>query len=237
LTKVPRVLVILPTYNERENLARALASLFEHNPQVEALVVDDSSPDGTGELATALAKSDPRIHVLTRPAKQGLGKAYLAGFGWGFERGYEFMVEMDADSSHRAQDLTAMLQAAKQADLVIGSRWVRGGAVQNWPLSRQMLSRGGNAYARIMLRSKIRDLTAGFRVFRAESLKTIDLTKVAAQGYSFQVEMAWRFERAGLRVVEVPITFVERINGASKMSSAIVREALWLITRWGLTGK
>jgi dolichol-phosphate mannosyltransferase len=237
LTKVPSVLVILPTYNERENLAIALDSLFEHNPQVEALVVDDSSPDGTGELATALAKSDPRIHVLTRPAKQGLGKAYLAGFGWGFERGYEFMVEMDADSSHRAQDLTAMLQAVKQADLVIGSRWVRGGAVQNWPLSRQMLSRGGNAYARIMLRSKIRDLTAGFRVFRAESLKTIDLTKVAAQGYSFQVEMAWRFERAGLRVVEVPITFVERINGVSKMSSAIVREALWLITRWGLNGK
>jgi dolichol-phosphate mannosyltransferase len=237
LTERTSTLVILPTYNERENLPIALASLFAHNPMVHALVVDDSSPDGTGEVAASLASSDQRIHVLTRPAKQGLGKAYLAGFAWAFERGYEFVVEMDADSSHRAQDLPAMLDASKTADLVIGSRWVRGGAVENWPLRRQILSRAGNAYARILLRSKIHDLTAGFRVFRAEALKNIDLEKIAAQGYSFQVEMAWRFERSGLKVVEVPITFVERVNGVSKMSTAIVREALWLITRWGLTGK
>ena len=237
MTERTSTLVILPTYNERENLPIALASLFAHNPMVHALVVDDSSPDGTGEVAASLASSDQRIHVLTRPAKQGLGKAYLAGFAWAFERGYEFVVEMDADSSHRAQDLPAMLDASKTADLVIGSRWVRGGAVENWPLRRQILSRAGNAYARILLRSKIHDLTAGFRVFRAEALKNIDLEKIAAQGYSFQVEMAWRFERSGLKVVEVPITFVERVNGVSKMSTAIVREALWLITRWGLTGK
>ena len=237
MTERTSTLVILPTYNERENLPIALASLFAHNPMVHALVVDDSSPDGTGEVAASIAASDQRIHVLTRAAKQGLGKAYLAGFAWAFERGYEFVVEMDADSSHRAQDLPAMLDASKTADLVIGSRWVRGGAVENWPLKRQILSRAGNAYARILLRSKIHDLTAGFRVFRAEALKTIDLEQIAAQGYSFQVEMAWRFERSGLKVVEVPITFVERVNGVSKMSTAIVREALWLITRWGLTGK
>lgn len=237
MTERTSTLVILPTYNERANLPIALASLFAHNPMVHALVVDDSSPDGTGEVAASIAASDQRIHVLTRAAKQGLGKAYLAGFAWAFERGYEFVVEMDADSSHRAQDLPAMLDAAKTADLVIGSRWVRGGAVENWPLRRQILSRAGNTYARKLLRSKIHDLTAGFRVFRAETLKTIDLEQIAAQGYSFQVEMAWRFERSGLKVVEVPITFVERVNGVSKMSTAIVREALWLITRWGLTGK
>ncbi len=237
MTERASTLVILPTYNESENLQIALASLFAHNPNVHALVVDDSSPDGTGELAAKLAAADERIHVLIRANKQGLGKAYLAGFAWGFERGFDYLVEMDADSSHRAQDLPVLLAAAKSADLVIGSRWVRGGAVENWPLHRQLLSRGGNAYARLMLRSKIRDLTAGFRVFRSRSLKSIDLERIAAQGYSFQVEMAWRFERLGFKVVEVPITFVERVNGASKMSSAIVREALWLITRWGLTGK
>ena len=237
MTERATTLVILPTYNELENLPIALASLFAHNPQVHALVVDDSSPDGTGALAARMAAADERVHFLSRAAKQGLGKAYLDGFAWAFERSYDFIVEMDADSSHRAQDLPAMLQAAKTADLVIGSRWVRGGAVQNWPVSRQLLSRGGNFYARVLLRSKIHDLTAGFRVFRAAALKTIDLENVAAQGYSFQVEMAWRFERASLAVLEVPITFVERVNGVSKMSSAIVREALWLITRWGLTGK
>ena len=237
MTERATTLVILPTYNERENLPIALASLFAHNPQVHALVVDDASPDDTGELAASMARADERIHVLNRMSKQGLGKAYLAGFDWAFKRGYDYVIEMDADSSHRAQDLPAMLDAAKTADLVIGSRWARGGAVENWPIGRQLLSRGGNFYARVLLRSKIHDLTAGFRVFRASALKTIDLENVAAQGYSFQVEMAWRFERASLTVVEVPITFVERVNGVSKMSSAIVREALWLITRWGLTGK
>jgi dolichol-phosphate mannosyltransferase len=232
-----KTLVILPTFNERENLERALSSLFAHNPEVQALVVDDASPDGTGEIADYLAAADGRIHVLHREGKQGLGKAYLAGFAWGFAHEYDFLVEMDADSSHRAQDLPALLLAATEADLVIGSRWVRGGAVENWPLHRQLLSRAGNTYARLMLRSKIRDLTAGFRVFRSESLKLIPLEQIAAAGYSFQVEMVWRFEKAGMRVVEVPITFVERVHGVSKMSSAIVREALWLITRWGFLGK
>ncbi len=232
-----KTLVILPTYNERQNLAGAIAAIFAHCPTVEILVVDDSSPDGTGELAANLASADRRIHLLRREAKQGLGRAYLAGFDWGLDNQFELMVEMDADFSHRAEDLPRLLSVAPDADLVLGSRWVRGGAVVNWPLQRLLLSRLGNLYARIMLKSKIKDLTAGFRVIRATALHHIDLSRIAAQGYSFQVELAWRFEKAGLKVIEVPITFVERENGVSKMSSAIVREALWLITRWGILGR
>lgn len=232
-----KTLVILPTYNERANLEGAIAAIFAHCPNVEVLVVDDASPDGTGEVAQNLSRADHRIHVLNRQAKEGLGRAYLAGFDWGLGKGFEYLVEMDADFSHRAEDLPSLLQAATNADLVLGSRWIRGGAVVNWPVSRLMLSRLGNLYARIMLKSRIQDLTAGFRVIRASALNQIDLKTIAAQGYSFQVELAWRFEVAGLRVVEVPITFVERENGVSKMSSAIVREALWLITRWGILGR
>ncbi|MFM5904263.1 MAG: polyprenol monophosphomannose synthase [Microbacteriaceae bacterium] len=232
-----KTLVILPTYNERANLEGAIAAIFAHCPNVEVLVVDDASPDGTGEVAQNLSRVDHRIHVLNRQAKEGLGRAYLAGFDWGLGKGFEYLVEMDADFSHRAEDLPSLLQAATNADLVLGSRWVRGGAVVNWPVSRLMLSRLGNLYARTMLKSRIQDLTAGFRVIRASALNQIDLKTIAAQGYSFQVELAWRFEVAGLRVVEVPITFVERENGVSKMSSAIVREALWLITRWGILGR
>lgn len=232
-----KTLVILPTYNERANLEGAIAAIFAHCPNVEVLVVDDASPDGTGDVAQNLSRADHRIHVLNRQAKEGLGRAYLAGFDWGLGKGFEYLVEMDADFSHRAEDLPSLLQAATNADLVLGSRWVRGGAVVNWPVSRLMLSRLGNLYARIMLKSRIKDLTAGFRVIRASALNQIDLKTIAAQGYSFQVELAWRFEVAGLRVVEVPITFVERENGVSKMSSAIVREALFLITRWGILGR
>lgn len=232
-----KTLVILPTFNEVQNLEKAIHALFAHNPNVSVLIVDDASPDGTGELAARLAAADARIQVLHRAQKNGLGRAYLAGFDEGLKQGFELLVEMDADLSHRAEDLPALLKAAETADLVIGSRWVRGGAVQNWPLQRILLSRGGNLYARLMLKSRINDMTAGFRVFRAGALKSINLTSISAQGYSFQIEMAWRFQLAGLRVVEVPITFVERVDGVSKMSSAIVREALWLITRWGLLGR
>lgn len=232
-----KTLVILPTFNEVQNLEKAIHALFAHNPNVSVLIVDDASPDGTGELAARLAAADARIQVLHRAQKNGLGRAYLAGFDEGLKQGFELLVEMDADLSHRAEDLPALLKAAETADLVIGSRWVRGGAVQNWPLQRILLSRGGNLYARLMLKSRINDMTAGFRVFRAVALKSINLTSISAQGYSFQIEMAWRFQLAGLRVVEVPITFVERVDGVSKMSSAIVREALWLITRWGLLGR
>ncbi len=232
-----RTLVILPTYNEAENIEATLASLFEYNPEVDALVVDDGSPDGTADLVEKLRARDPRVHLLKRATKDGLGAAYRAGFAWGLERGYKLLVEMDADGSHRAADLPQLLKRAVEADLVIGSRWVSGGAVVNWPAHRQFLSRMGNRYARVMLRSSIRDLTAGFRVYRAEVLHHLLSHEIAAQGYSFQVEMAWLTERSGFQIVEVPITFVERVNGSSKMSSAIVLEALWLITRWGLFGK
>jgi dolichol-phosphate mannosyltransferase len=232
-----RTLVILPTYNEAENIERSIQQLFEHNPEVDALVVDDGSPDGTAKLVTTLAQSDPRIHLLERASKEGLGTAYLAGFAWGLDRGYELLVEMDADGSHRAVDLPRMLAAANSADLVIGSRWIAGGEVVNWPAHRRFLSRMGNRYARTLLRSRIHDLTAGFRVYRAEVLRQLTSGTISAQGYSFQVELAWLTERAQFRVVEVPITFIERVNGRSKMSSAIVLEALWLITRWGFFGK
>ena len=232
-----RTLVILPTYNEAENIEASIRALFEHNETVEALVVDDGSPDGTAQLVEQLQSLDKRIHLLKRNTKDGLGAAYRAGFAWGLERDYELLVEMDADGSHRPADLLPLLDRAINADLVIGSRWVDGGAVVNWPAHRQFLSRMGNRYARLMLRSSIRDLTAGFRVYRAEVLRQVLKREIAAQGYSFQVEMAWLAERSGFKVVEVPITFVERVNGTSKMSSTIVFEALWLITRWGFFGK
>jgi dolichol-phosphate mannosyltransferase len=232
-----RTLVILPTYNEAENIVESLNALFEHNPEVDALVVDDGSPDGTAQLVEKLCAADSRVHLMKRTNKDGLGAAYRAGFAWGLERGYDLLVEMDADGSHRAVDLPRLLDRAVDADLVIGSRWVSGGAVVNWPAHRQFLSRMGNRYASVMLRSSIRDLTAGFRVYRAEVLLQVLSHEIAAQGYSFQVEMAWLTARAGFRVAEVPITFVERVNGTSKMSSAIVLEALWLITRWGFFGK
>ncbi len=228
-----KALVILPTYNERDSLAETVISVLAAQPSVKVLIVDDASPDGTGQIADQLVAQNSRVFVLHRSQKSGLGPAYVAGFEFGLGEGYQLIVEMDADGSHRPQDLEGLLQAAEDADLVIGSRWVAGGAVENWPKRRQAISRIGNLYARVMLGSKIRDMTAGFRVYRAELLKSVIHKDLAAHGYAFQVELAWRSEVSGAKVVEVPITFIEREHGTSKMSSAIVREALWLITRWG----
>lgn len=227
-------IVCIPTYNERENLPRILTRLFDANPDVRALVIDDGSPDGTGTLADELAAQDPRISVMHRRTKEGLGAAYRAGFAQALALGADAIVEMDADGSHAPEQLPLLLAELKHADLVLGSRWVRGGAVRNWPLHRKVLSRGGNLYARMLLRVPVRDITGGFRVFRAETLRTIDYTSVTSQGYVFQVEMAYRTLRAGLRVAEVPITFVEREFGDSKMNQRIVREAMLQVTRWGL---
>lgn len=229
-----QILVVMPTYREALTLEAAVRELFVHNADVDLLIVDDNSPDGTGTLAEALARDDQRISVLHREQKQGLGPAYLAGFAWGTSRGYEFLIEMDADGSHRAIDLPRLIAAAPNADLVIGSRWVPGGSVVNWPLHRRLISRIGNLYVNLMLGVGVKDMTAGFRVFRASFLNRLELADVAAYGYSFQVEMAWRSIMAGGRVVEVPITFVEREFGQSKMTMGIVVEALWLVTKWGL---
>jgi dolichol-phosphate mannosyltransferase len=230
-----RVAVIVPTYNERANLEQIAARLRTAVPDADLLIVDDNSPDGTGEAADKLAAGDARIHVLHRPAKAGLGSAYIAGFRWALERDYGVLVEIDADGSHQPQELPALLAALEAgADLVIGSRYVPGGTVLNWPKSREVLSRGGNTYARVMLGIKVRDATGGYRAFRATALRQVGLDEVESQGYCFQIDLALRVIRAGLTVVEVPITFVERTQGASKMSRAVVAEALWRVTQWGV---
>jgi dolichol-phosphate mannosyltransferase len=232
-----RTLVVVPTYDERESLPATLTALRAHVPEVDVLVVDDASPDGTGELAEAIAAADPAVHVLHRRGKGGLGAAYVAGFGWGLARGYDLLVEMDADGSHRAVDLPRLLARAAEPDgpdLVIGSRWVRGGSVVNWPWYREVLSRGGNTYVRLALGMRVKDATAGFRAYPAGTLRRIDLASVESHGYCFQVDMTWRVVRAGGRVAEVPITFVERVAGVSKMSRSIVAEALTKTTVWGL---
>jgi len=234
---MPDLLVILPTYNEIESLPPLLARVRAAVPDADVLIVDDSSPDGTGELADSLAATDDRVSVLHRTAKDGLGRAYLAGFAIALEQGYPFVAEIDADGSHDPAELPAMLELARGgAGLVIGSRWVPGGSVVNWPWHRRAISRAGNAYSRLMLRSGIRDLTAGYRIFATDALRSLELDRVSSQGYCFQVEMAWRIERSGLRVAEHPITFVERATGRSKMHSGIVIEALLRVTQWGLTG-
>ena len=221
----PRVLVVIPTYDEAATLPGTLARLRAAVPRADVLVVDDASPDGTGDLADAMASGDQAVHVLHRMAKQGLGAAYVAGFQWALARRYDVVVEMDADGSHRPEELPSLLGklAVEGADLVIGSRWVPGGAVQNWPLHRRLLSRGGNTYTRVMMGLPVRDATAGFRAYRAETLEHIPLADVASQGYCFQVDMAWRVHLAGGRLVEVPICFVERSMGRSKMSRQIGR--------------
>jgi dolichol-phosphate mannosyltransferase len=227
-----RVLVVIPTYNEADNLRPIVERLRRAVPAVEVLVADDNSPDGTGELADLMAADDASVHVLHRPGKQGLGAAYLAGFGWAREHGYDAVVEMDADGSHAPEELPRLLDAARDADVVIGSRWTAGGQVVNWPWHRQLLSRGGNLYTRLALGMPVSDATGGFRVLRVDALDRLDLDSVGSQGYSFQVELCWRAHRAGLRTAEVPITFAERERGASKMSPMIVGEALWRVTRW-----
>ncbi|WP_283136780.1 polyprenol monophosphomannose synthase [Rhizohabitans arisaemae] len=238
MSDVGRVLVIIPTYNERENIGAIVGRVRAAVPDASVLIADDNSPDGTGKVADELAAAAPdAVHVLHRPGKQGLGAAYIAGFRWGLERGYDVLVEMDADGSHQPEELPSLLnRLARGADLVIGSRWVRGGKVVNWPAKREFLSRGANLYTRLLLGLPVRDATAGFRAYRATTLQKIGIDEVMSQGYCFQIDLTLRTVRHGLRVREVPITFVDRTVGASKMSRSIMVEALWRITFWGLTG-
>lgn len=231
-----RVLVVTPTYDEVDNLEASIAALRASGAACDILVVDDASPDGTGALADRLAASDPQLHVLHRAAKGGLGPAYLAGFAWALERGYDVIVEFDADGSHPADVLPTMLKvlaADAATGLVIGSRWVPGGRLVDWPAYRRRLSKLANAYARIMLRLPVRDVTAGFRAYRAEVLDQIAPEVVESRGYCFQIDLTIRTHDAGWRIREVPITFTERRAGVSKMNGAVVVEAMWRVTVWG----
>ena len=230
-----RVLVAIPTYNEADNLSSIVRRVRAAVPAAHLLVADDASPDGTGRIADQLAGQDDQVHVLHRPGKLGLGAAYLDAFRWGLEHGFDVLVEMDADGSHQPEQLPRLLAGIEDgADVVLGSRWIPGGEVTNWPVHRSLLSRGGNAYTRLLLGIPLRDATGGYRAFRAEALTRLDLDTVTSQGYCFQVDLALRAVDRGLRVDEVPITFVEREHGASKMSRAIVGEALLRVTRWGI---
>jgi dolichol-phosphate mannosyltransferase len=226
--------MVIPTYNESANIGWIVGRLRAAQPAVDILVVDDNSPDGTGDLADELAAADPQVHVLHRTEKAGLGAAYLHGFGDALAAGYDVIGEMDADGSHQPEQLPDLLAALSEADLVIGSRWVPGGSVVNWPLSRRVLSVGGNLYARLLLGIPVRDVTAGYRLFRRATLERIDLASVESAGYIFQTDLAFRTLQAGLRVVEVPIEFVERVRGDSKMSRDVAVESLRRITSWGL---
>ena len=237
MSSLGRVLVIVPTYDEAENVLQIARRLHDAVPTADLLVVDDGSPDGTGRLADDLAAREGWAHVLHRTRKEGLGAAYVAGFGWATEQGYDVVVEMDADGSHAPEQLPRLLAALEDADVVLGSRWVPGGRVVNWPRSREVLSRGGNAYTRLVLGLPLRDATGGYRAYRREVLDALPLGEVCSQGYCFQVDLAWQAWRAGNRIVEVPITFVERERGESKMSRDIVVEALWRVTLWGLTSR
>ena len=228
------VLVIIPTYNEIGNIDRVVDEVLQVQPDVQVLVVDDNSPDGTGAQMQSRAAADTRIHVIHRPGKLGLGAAYVNGFTWAQEHGFNSVVEMDADGSHRAQDLPLLLTALETCEAVIGSRWVVGGAVVNWPKRRELLSRGGNLYTRLWLGMSVSDATGGYRAYRMRTLVAIDYTTVKSQGYCFQVDLTWRCIQAGIDIREVPITFVERTVGVSKMSKDIVREAMKEVTRWGI---
>lgn len=240
-----RTIVILPTYDERENIGPVVGRIRASVPDADVLVVDDGSPDGTGEIADALAATDANVRVLHRAGKEGLGAAYRAGMAWALDAGYEAVVEMDADGSHRPEELPSLLAAlrvvasgdgASGADLVLGSRWVAGGGVVNWPARRRLLSRGGSAYSRLCLGVPARDVTGGYRAFTADALRRIRFEAVESQGYCFQIDMLRRAYDAGLAVVEVPITFVEREHGASKMTGGIVAEAMLRVTGWGIAG-
>jgi dolichol-phosphate mannosyltransferase len=228
-----RGVVVIPTYNEAANIELIVDRVRASVPAFDVLVVDDGSPDGTGDIADGLSAADDHVHVMHRTAKAGLGAAYLAGFAWALDRDYEYVVEMDADGSHLPEQLPRLLAAARDADLVLGSRWVPGGKIVNWPRSRLILSRGGNIYTRIAMGLPLRDATGGYRVFRRKTLDNIDLPSVVSQGYCFLVDLALGAVDAGLRVVEVPITFVERERGESKMSGSIVREAMLKVGVWG----
>jgi dolichol-phosphate mannosyltransferase len=229
-----RVVMVVPTYNEAENIAWIVGRLRAAQPDLDVLVVDDGSPDGTGAIADELAAADPAVRVVHRPAKAGLGAAYLHGFRVALEAGYDVIGEMDADGSHQPEQLGRLLAALADADLVIGSRWVPGGSVVNWPVRRELLSRGGNLYVRMLLGVRVHDATAGFRLFRRTALEKIDLAGVQSTGYVFQTDMVARVLAAGMTVREVPIEFVERVRGDSKMSGAVAAESLRRITAWGL---
>ncbi|WP_120005311.1 polyprenol monophosphomannose synthase [Nesterenkonia muleiensis] len=232
-----KTLTIIPTYNEIEALPTTVDRLRAAVPETDVLIVDDNSPDGTGELAEQMSAADDHIHVLHRTKKDGLGGAYIAGFTWGLERDYDAFVELDADGSHQPEQLPDLLAAIETADLVIGSRWVSGGSVVNWPLHRELISRAGSLYSRTLLGLKVRDITAGFRVFRRSTLEDIDLSSIESVGYGFQVDMTFRVAGQGKTITEVPITFVERTLGESKMSGGIVVEAVANVTKWGLTAR
>jgi dolichol-phosphate mannosyltransferase len=238
--------IIMPTYNERQNLEPVSGRVRAAVPDADLLVVDDNSPDGTGDLADKLAETDPHVQVMHRTDKAGLGKAYIAGFTWALDRGYDVIIEMDADGSHQPEHLLSLISTLDErgADLVIGSRWVPGGKTVNWPKSREILSRGANLYVRMMLGMGVHDATAGFRAYRAQTLRAINLDTVQSTGYSFQIDLTVRVFQAGLTIAEVPITFVEREHGASKMSRSIIMESFWRVAQWGtadrlrrLTGK
>lgn len=229
-----RVLVIIPTYNEAENIGPITGRLRAAVPAADILVVDDNSPDGTGHLADDLAAADPHLHVLHRRGKEGLGAAYLAGFDWGLQRDYDVLVEHDADGSHRPEQLPRLLERLETADAVKGSRWVPGGRVLNWPKSRELLSRGGNLWVKLWLGLPVSDATGGFAAWRADTLRGMDLAGVQAAGYGFQVDLAWRAIKNGFTIAEVPIDFADRRFGDSKMSQRIVIEAMLLTTRWGI---
>jgi dolichol-phosphate mannosyltransferase len=229
-----RILIIIPTFNEAESITEILPRALTALPSADVLVVDDSSPDGTSDIVRGMQPLNPRIHLMVRAEKAGLGPAYKAGFAWGLERGYDRLIEMDADGSHPAEKLPDMIEASKHAGLVIGSRYIPGGEVKDWPARRVLLSRWGNRYVGMMLALGVKDSTAGFRVFAAETLRAVDLNEVRANGYGFQIDMTRHVVNAGIKVVEIPITFRDRERGTSKMSAKIVREALTLTTWWGL---
>ena len=228
-----KYLVVIPTYNEAPTITKIVSEILELNSDLSILIVDDSSPDGTQAIVREIFSSEPRVNLLVRSMKEGLGLAYLAGFEWAFSREFDFIVEMDADGSHRPEDLLKLLKSSSGADLVIGSRWIDGGEVLNWPWLRRLISRTGNRYAKLMLGTKILDMTSGFRIYRTKFLQELIAQPVSSHGYSFQVELAYRASKLG-QVIEEPITFVERVEGKSKMTLAIVLEALAKVTFWGV---
>jgi len=228
--QVRRILVIIPTYDERENLPRIVPEVLAQDPRIDILVVDDDSPDGTGVLAEEMRQSEPRLHLLSRAGKEGLGKAYIAGFRWGLARDYDLLLEMDADLSHPPGHLPRIIGAADEHDLVIGSRYLGGRVtVVNWPISRLLLSYFGSFYARTITGLPVTDATGGFNCFRRQVLEAISLDRIRSNGYSFQIELKFRAWKNGARIVEVPIVFTERDTGESKMSKKIVREAVWKV--------
>ena len=239
--EVRRALVIVPTYNERENIARLVETVLAQDPRLEVLVVDDGSPDGTAEIVDGLTTQTPRVHIHRRPRKMGLGTAYVAGFRWALERGYDCVFEMDADFSHDPGHLPQFLRAIEGADLVLGSRYRQGKVtVVNWPIGRLILSYFANVYARAVTGLPVWDATGGFKCFRRHVLAAIELGEVRSNGYAFQIEMSFRAWKQGFEIVEIPIVFVDRTEGQSKMSGAIVREAVWMVWRlrlWGITGR